>query len=216
MFTDAECPECGALAFPVEESIVPGGDLASNALWVETSDGGNFYFNDPEKSSVTVADISLSLSRIPRYNGHTPFHYSVAQHCLLMLDCMKYMPIAYTPEEELHVLLHDAAEAFMGDMIRPLKHLPGMKAYRDLESVVFVTIYDKLNVPLPTAEQSERVKTLDDKIMIAEIHTFMKNIDSWKDIIAGEKPLPVEIAPMTESEVYTAYTTKLKRLIKHW
>lgn len=84
-------------------------------------------------SDIDLRDIAHSLSRICRFNGHSPSHWSVAEHCLQVAD---YVAQTGYPELRLEALLHDAAEAYLGDMTHELKHSKVMYAYRDLETKV--------------------------------------------------------------------------------
>ncbi|WP_339079658.1 phosphohydrolase [Pseudomonas sp. TMP9] len=70
---------------------------------------------------ITTLDIAHALSLICRFNGHCSRHYSVAQHSLLVADIVQSQ--GHSPEIQLQALLHDAAEAYVGDMVRPLKLL---------------------------------------------------------------------------------------------
>jgi len=100
---------------------------------------------DLQPQDIHLAEICHRLSQQCRYAGGTPVFYSVAEHCL-NLD--KYfdsrdprMPRADdTPEMHIAALLHDAAEAYLGDFIAPIKHSPTGLGYRELESLVQVAI----------------------------------------------------------------------------
>jgi len=79
--------------------------------------GGWFDFLDPWNSPFTVEDIAHGLAHVCRYAGQCDGFYSVAEHSMLVADI--------ADEHPLQALLHDAAEAFMGDITRPLKQLAG-------------------------------------------------------------------------------------------
>lgn len=82
--------------------------------WIITRSGRKFDLAQPTAAMVDPADIAHSLSMQCRFNGHTNRFYSVAQHCLLVADLVP-------AEHQLAALLHDATEAYVGDMVRPLK-----------------------------------------------------------------------------------------------
>ena len=172
--------------------------------WIETYDGGMFDFNAPGESLVRINDIAVSLSRIPRFNGHSKFTYSVGQHCVLMeLGLLATRPES-TPLERLHILLHDAAEAFIGDMCSPIKYREDMTSFRQLETLVQSTIYNKLEIPEPTEADIKLVKEYDMRMLITEAEVLMKRTDYWKTIHRAER-LPVHIQHWSETKTKTAF-----------
>lgn len=82
--------------------------------WITTYTGKKFHLFDPQLDEICIEDIAHALSLICRFGGHLPEHYSVAQHSILVSQLV--------PENlTLEGLLHDAEEAYIGDMVRPLK-----------------------------------------------------------------------------------------------
>lgn len=89
----------------------------------EVSSGIFFDLADPRPEQVTIHDIAHHLANICRFNGATGEFYSVAEHSVL---CQLYVERhGGGPEEQLAALLHDAAEAYVGDMTSPVKYLIG-------------------------------------------------------------------------------------------
>lgn len=74
---------------------------------------------DPDPNDIRIDDIAHALSLICRYNGHTDVHYSVAQHCIVVVDRLKTMKAPF--KAQLMGLLHDSEEAYLGDMVSPVK-----------------------------------------------------------------------------------------------
>jgi hypothetical protein len=101
-------------------------------------------------SQIHVADIAHSLARTCRYNGHVSGFLSVARHSLWVSQ-----RLVVTGHRDLALagLLHDAAEAYLGDVPRPLKYRPEMAGYRDaearLERVIALRFW--LTYPMPEA-----------------------------------------------------------------
>ncbi len=93
--------------------------------WFQTWSGKTMLILDPDPDQICIEDIAHALARLCRYNGHVDCkHYSVAQHSVLVSRIV--------PEGlELEGLFHDAAEAYLGDCIRPLKNQ--LSAYRLIE-----------------------------------------------------------------------------------
>ncbi len=92
--------------------------------WLPTATGKRFHPLEPDPAVVDVRDIAIHLSRTFRYGGCV--RLSVAEHSVLVSRVCK-------PENALWGLLHDAAEAYLGDIPRPLKHSDMFDAYRRLE-----------------------------------------------------------------------------------
>ncbi len=93
--------------------------------WISTYTGKAFYFDEVTLESICIEDIAHALSNVCRFGGHSPRHFSVAQHSLLVASLCP-APLALTG------LLHDATEAYIGDMVTPLKALfPEFKKRED-------------------------------------------------------------------------------------
>ena len=83
--------------------------------WIITASGKRFYLRRPTPADIDAGDVAHALAHICRFNGHTREFYSVAQHSILVSRLL--------PDElKLAGLLHDAAEAYCGDMVKPLKN----------------------------------------------------------------------------------------------
>ncbi|WP_336605416.1 phosphohydrolase [Stutzerimonas kunmingensis] len=101
--------------------------------WILTRSGRRFDLLAPEADHISTLDIAHALSQLCRFNGHTSRHYSVAQHSLLVASIVP-------AEHQLAALLHDATEAYVGDMVRPLKL--GMREFYEAQSLV--SLYDEV------------------------------------------------------------------------
>lgn len=97
--------------------------------WIQTYTGKRFDPLAPEAKSVTIIDIAHALSNMPRFGGHAKRFYSVAQHSLLVKEIAP-------PEDGLQALLHDATEAYLMDLPRPIKYSPELIFYREAEEVL--------------------------------------------------------------------------------
>lgn len=131
--------------------------------------------HDPIAEMITIEDIASSLSKICRFGGCIPEFYSVAQHTLLVVEL--------APDNlKKAALLHDAAEAYLGDVIKPLKHLI-KDLYTPLEHKFEKVIFEKFNVPL---EQCAEIKKYDMHALEIE-HNYMRDIDKIKFINISKK-----------------------------
>ena len=95
-------------------------DATARHLYLEKS-GILFPLDPPDKSLITIEDIAHNLSRIPRWNGNTCRPISVAEHSILVMQMVEdYNP---DPTAMMQALLHDATEAYIGDIPAPFKDL---------------------------------------------------------------------------------------------
>ena len=155
--------------------------------WFTTFTGWHFYPLDPRAEEVSIRDIAHALSNICRYGGHCREFYSVAQHSVLVSAQFR------TRGTMLLALLHDAAEAYIGDMVRPLKlHQP---AFRKVEHNIMATIYKALDVCPPSNIEHEAIKSADNVLLVTEARDLLRD-SSW---IANfsERPLRQKIEPLS-------------------
>lgn len=132
---------------------------------------------DPRPETIDIIDIAHSLSMQVHFIGHLPFHYSIAQHSLVV---SRICPRRYA----LEGLLHDASEAYLSDMSRPLKaYLPG---YRDIESRMMKVISESLGFQYPLPAE---VKEADNRALEIEWNEIMLRRDSFyrRDMYAVEE-----------------------------
>jgi len=129
--------------------------------WMQTFTGRKFYPMDPRPEDIDVRDIAHALSLLCRFNGHVRRFYSVAEHCVLMSRAV--------PEQHaLYALLHDATEAYVGDMIRPLKG--SMPHYREAEDRVMDAIAERFGLP---GVMPAEVHDADNRILLTERDALM-------------------------------------------
>ena len=117
--------------------------------------------NDPDPSLINIKDIGWSLSQTLRFNGHTSRPYSVAAHCIHMSEVVP-------PELRRAAFLHDAAEAYMGDLVTPIKqHFP---LFSEIEDRLLRVIFDLHGVPF---SQLAELKPWDFRCCCAEAMELM-------------------------------------------
>lgn len=179
------------------------------AAWMETSTGKKFFFSNPEPA-IDIIDIGHALSNICRFNGQSPKFYSVARHTVSMVRYVREKEDNDTEFQKL-VLLHDGSEAYLGDMVRPLKMC--MPEYRELERSVQNAIYRKWNLSEEYVEsQKDRLKVLDNRMLMTEHRHLWENPLPW----SMEKEFPpyedfelVSSEPMTDRAVFYAAARQL-------
>jgi hypothetical protein len=141
-------------------------NVVDRGNYLTVHSGGQVYLYDPQPEDILLDDIAHALGAIYRWGGHTNPLWSVAQHSLL--------GSIYIPEKcyALEFLFHDAAEAYIGDVIRPLKRLPEIyEQYSTLEAKFERVIADKFNLQYPWPKA---IKLFDDICGYTEACTIMR------------------------------------------
>ena len=124
----------------------------------------------PDAAKIDIMDIAHALSMLCRANGHFPNFYSVAQHCI---NCMvEAKARGYSERVQLACLLHDASEAYLSDVTRPVKE--ELPRYKEIEAPLQEMIWSKwLGTPL-TVEERSMVFSIDDAILDYEFEQLME------------------------------------------
>lgn len=130
--------------------------------WIQTYTGIAFDLINPTPDMVSLEDIAHALSMQCRYNGHTRRFYSVAEHSVHVSSVLASAGI----EEQRQGLLHDACEAYIGDLVSPIKRLPAFSAFNDLERAIWI---DAIAPRFGLSEVlSHHVKTADRRMLATE------------------------------------------------
>ncbi|WP_319772940.1 HD family hydrolase [Breoghania sp.] len=126
--------------------------------WQRMLSGRRLDLLDPSPFDVEIADIAHGLARVARWNGQTvgDHAFSVAQHCIVVEDIAVRLQPALEPKWRLGVLLHDAPEYVIGDMISPFKTVMG-GAYKDVESRLQAAIHIRFGLPDKLPEKIKKL-----------------------------------------------------------
>jgi hypothetical protein len=152
-------------------------DATRKGDWITTFLGVHFYPLDPRPDEIQIEDIAHALSNQCRFSGHVLSFYSVAEHSVRVAR-------ALPREMALYGLLHDASEAYLVDIPRPLKRLPEFARYLEAEGVLMRAILDRFGLgPLPAL-----VYIADDALLATEGRDLMPKGFPWASIAA----LPLE------------------------
>lgn len=161
--------------------------------------GVELDFLDPGSCNFTIEDIAHGLSMLCRYAGQCRDFYSVAEHCLNVSDAV--------PEHAFAALMHDAAEAFVGDITRPLKQM--LPQYKAIERSVEEAIFIRYGVPRP---MPRAVKQADLAVLAAEQAQLMPaGTDRWARA-AGIRPARMRVACMRPAEAKAAFLERFEAL----
>lgn len=176
--------------------------------WMETYTG-KFYPIDPISSEVNLNDIAHSLSLICRFGGQCRHFYSVAQHCLNVYQDLENLGFDY--QIQLYGLLHDASEAYIGDIITMLKS--EIPKYKIFERNVETAIYKKFGLTYPSEKIHKIIKKSDIEIFCNELEHLMNNVDNWSSKYPHRK-LEIDTSFRDMKEVEAEYIITANRLIK--
>ena len=168
--------------------------------WMQTYTGRKFWPLDPREEDIDPADIAHALSLICRFGGHARRFYSVAEHCVLL-------SYAVAPEHALWALLHDAAEAYVGDMVRPLKR--SMPWFREAEGRILAEIVGRFD--LQPRWMPHAVIDADNRILHSERVALLRpTADHWPT--DDLEPLPVQVTGWLPAVAAKAWRDRLEEL----
>lgn len=180
-------------------------DLAKRkGNWIQTYTGSKFWPVDPRPEEINIHDIAHSLSNMCRYAGHCKRFYSVAEHSILVSSKL--------PDEwKLWGLLHDASEAYLVDVPRPVK--PYLGNYYELEERIMEAVCTKFNLFREDSGLPEEVKLVDNGILNDERNQNMvkTNVDNrtWG---AGPEPIGVTLSYWSPEVAETRFLLEFEKL----
>lgn len=168
--------------------------------YVSTFSGNRFYPLEPRIDHVDIEDIAHGLAYQCRFNGQTQEFYSVAQHSLLVCSLVP-------TDLRLAALLHDAAEAYLGDMVKPLKVLlPEFAAIEDKVSAIIAAAF------CIDFSDYGPIKRADLVALATEKRDLMPHsVERWA-YLDGIAPSPQRIVAMQPGEAKRAFLEQFARL----
>src|SRR5579862_8351784 len=137
-----------AVAEVLQRLKLPAQAAAEARAWQRMLSGRRLDLLDPSALDIEIEDIAHGLARVARWNGQTvgAHIYSVAQHCLLVEALARQKVPRLDSKRRLAVLLHDAPEYVIGDMISPFKVVIG-DAYKAVEHRLLAAIHVRFGLP---------------------------------------------------------------------
>lgn len=168
--------------------------------WIITNSGQQIALLDPKPEMIHIEDIAHALSNICRFGGHTFLHYSVAQHSWAVSQIV--------PEQDaLCGLLHDATEAYIGDMVSPLKH--AIPKFKEVEQRLWEVICEKfgLDNTMPAS-----VKTADLIMLKTERDFYIPPSVPWPCLEGVSATKEVDITPWSHKEAYERFMERFCEL----
>lgn len=174
--------------------------------WMGTSTGRKFWPLSPRAEDVDVRDVVRGLAMTCRYAGQVKRFYSVAEHCFLV-------SLHVPPQYAKLALFHDCAEAYIGDMIRPLKHQRAMKPFRDAEAEIEKAVFAALGLEM-TREAHAAIKEIDNRILVDEITQLSAAPHFYFEtpLLKGVVPLGEELRCMTPASAELWFRRRYQEL----
>lgn len=173
---------------------------AEKGIGVRTVSGVLFSISDPRAGDVRPNDIAWALSRINRFNGHTGSStpLNVAQHSVMVMGLLQQA--GFTKRETLMFgLLHDAHEAYIGDITSPMKKLLGKERVHEIADRVQVAIHRAFGLGEPSFAQKAFIRKADIDALLYEKREYG----------VGATPL---LEPWTSTEAYDHFLGALRDL----
>ena len=147
---------------------------------IQTYSGKMFDILNPEPSNICIEDIFHALSNVCRFTGHSTPFYSVADHCVNVCKYLRDRGKKETKQSRellLFGLLHDASEAYIGDVSTPLKIL--LPTYKMIEGRIQEAIFFKFVGRLPTSSEENVIKLADTRMLIIEKNILFEHKIKW-------------------------------------
>ncbi|BBK30286.1 hypothetical protein EDC65_2268 [Stella humosa] len=174
-------------------------------IWIPTSSGRRFCLSEPCAADIEPEDIAHALAMICRWGGHVRDFYSVAEHSVLVATAVENR---WPKRLDLHLwaLLHDAAEAYVGDVTAPLGRL--LPDHAAVERAVFAAVAERFCLPpvLPA-----EVRVVDAAILIDEAQALLPAHDADALLPVG-LPIGCEIECWSPKCARTTWLAFFERL----
>lgn len=167
--------------------------------FITTYTGKKFHYLDPQPEEIDIEDIAHALSLTCRFSGHCKKFYSVAEHSVRVADIV---PL----ELRLQALLHDASEAYITDIPRPIKETFGLQT---CEALILLRILTKYGIQGTKGYEiiSPAVKEADNILVATEARDLMANMNDWASL---PEPLTERISPLKWEDAEELFLFRFK------
>lgn len=181
----------------VTDELLPNGAI-------RTYTGRAFEPLNPDPNAIVIEDIAHALANNCRFTGHVKWHYSVAQHSILVSEIV--------PNElALTGLLHDASEAYLSDVARPIKQQPEFgDVYLRYEKGIEEAIAERFGIVYPYPDE---VKEADNLLLVTEARDLMYGTKGWTPALQEIEPLQnMNIERLTPDEAEELFLDRYRKL----
>jgi hypothetical protein len=163
---------------------------------------------DPDLDQLDAGDIARSLANQCRFGGHSRVFYSVAQHSVIVSELVESR--GGDAEDAFAALMHDATEAYLGDMPHPLKHRSALgSAFREAEAHLGRAIGERFGIRPDVLE----IKRVDRALLATERRAFSAESWHWPEL-EGVEPLDIELTAWSPDQAEAAFSQRYADLDK--
>ena len=169
------------------------------AATISLHSGATLDFGSPHSSNFTIEDVAHGLANLCRYSGQCRRFYSVAEHSLFVSELSENFKLA--------ALLHDAAEAFVGDLPSPLKGL--LPEYKRIETRVQRVIFERFGLGKDIPPE---IKVTEKRVLAAEQAQIMPpGTAAWAQR-EGIEPAPILVRHLAPAEAKELFLSRFEDL----
>ena len=174
--------------------------------FLQTVSGRRVNPFEPEPDQLDPADIARALGNLCRFGGHCRAFYSVAQHSVIVSELVEER--TGDVEDAFAALMHDATEAYLGDMPHPIKHRsPLGAAFKAAEEHLEHAIRERFRIKADVPE----VKRVDRALLATERRELSAEEWHWPEL-DGVEPLPLELRAWPPEEAVAAFSRRFDEL----
>ena len=174
--------------------------------YLQTVSGRRVNPFDPAPDEIDIADIARALGNLCRFGGHCRVFYSVAQHSVIVSELVEHR--GGDAEDVFAALMHDASEAYLGDMPHPIKHRsPLGTAFKAAEAHLEAAIRDRFGIRADVPE----IKRADRALLATERRAFSTEDWHWPEL-EGIEPLDIELTAWSPDEAAIKFRARYDAL----
>ena len=161
---------------------------------------------DPDPTQLDIQDIARALANTCRFGGHCRSFYSVAQHSVIVSELVEQR--GGDPEDVFAALMHDAGEAYLGDMPHPLKHRSALgEAFKHAEKHLEQALQARFKIKPDVPE----IKRADRALLATERRAFSAEDWHWPEL-EGIEPLDLHLTAWSPDEAAARFQARYDEL----
>jgi uncharacterized protein len=161
---------------------------------------------DPDPDQLDAGDIARALANQCRFGGHSRVFYSVAQHSVIVSELVEQR--GGDADDVFAALMHDASEAYLGDMPHPIKHRsPLGAAFKAAEEHLEAALRERFRIKADVPE----IKRADRALLATERRAFSAEDWHWPEL-KGIEPLELELTALAPDAAARAFAERYAEL----